>query len=114
MKTTITADAIYARVRNRLDSFFIMEYKYKELNGTLRIEIPITSLNSHLKVGDEVEMDLRMAVLADERHDAIDRPERHSIAGHMNDPSIMQEKAFKKESNFTNPSQKELQDGWMK
>ena len=85
MKTTITADAIYARVRNRLDSFFIMEYKYKELNGTLRIEIPITSLNSHLKVGDEVEMDLRMAVLADERHDAIDRPERHSIAGHMND-----------------------------
>ena len=30
----------------------------------------------------------------DELRDAIDRPERHSIAGHMNDPSVMQKKAF--------------------
>jgi len=34
----------------------------------------------------------------DETKDAIDRPERHSISGHMNDPSPTQEQAFKKDN----------------
>ena len=33
----------------------------------------------------------------DETRDAIDRAERHSIAGHMNDPSSMQKEAFNKD-----------------
>lgn len=34
------------------------------------------------------------ALTMDPTKDAIDRPDRHSIAGHMNDPSETQKKAF--------------------
>ena len=34
----------------------------------------------------------------DETRDAIDRPERHNIAGGMNSPSIMQKEAFAEEN----------------
>lgn len=35
---------------------------------------------------------------AEEYHDSSDDPDRHSIAGHMNDPSEMQMLGFKKEN----------------
>ena len=34
----------------------------------------------------------------DETRDAIDRPERHSISGHANDPSAQQKYAFEKDN----------------
>jgi len=39
----------------------------------------------------------------DEKRDNIDRPNRHSIAGHMNDPSVMQIEAFKKTETEDTP-----------
>ena len=57
-----------------------------------------------------------MQRLKEEFKDSEDRPERHSIAGHMNDPSDMQAIAFDKENEdkFTDPSKEELCNGWMK
>ena len=55
--------------------------------------------------------------LKEEYHDSEDRPERHSIAGHMNDSSDMQILKFEKENedvDFTEPTQDELNNGWMK
>ena len=37
----------------------------------------------------------------DEIRDSVDRPERHSIAGHMNDPSDTQKKAFNENNRGT-------------
>ena len=39
------------------------------------------------------------ALSIDPSKDAIDRPERHSIAGHMNDPSPMQQKGYERENS---------------
>ena len=42
------------------------------------------------------------AVTVDPAKDAIDRPERHSISGHANDPSPMQKYAFEKSEGLDN------------
>jgi hypothetical protein len=40
--------------------------------------------------------------LVDEHRDSLDRAKRHSISGHMNDPSEMQEIAFRREHKDDN------------
>ena len=42
--------------------------------------------------------ELKDIEVSKQKEDAIDRESRHSISGHMNDPSKMQEKAFKEEN----------------
>ena len=48
---------------------------------------------------DKIILAAENGLTVDPTKDAIDRPEKHSIAGHMNDPSEMQKKAYEEEKN---------------
>ncbi len=78
------------------------------------LDVEVTELDkkSFMSIGGSFDSILILALsikeeqnttVLDEKRDAIDRPERHSIAGHMNDPSPMQVEAFdEREKNANN------------
>lgn len=55
MKKTVSGAHIYAEVLGKKRKIAL---QYRVGEKTYIIEIPITKLNDHLKVGDEVEMSL--------------------------------------------------------
>ncbi len=77
----------------------------------LDVEVTEIDKKSFVSIGGSFDSILILALsikeeqghsLEDEKRDAIDRPERHSIAGGMNNPSPMQVEAFEEENNDNN------------
>ncbi len=65
MKVTKEASDMTVRVWAKIEGIFYLQYDYLKNDGeiiTCDIEIPITDKNKHLKVGDEIEMQLLMEV----------------------------------------------------
>ena len=52
MKITTTANEIHVTLMHKTMNILIWGYEYKKLNGFFKIEIPVTPLNAHFKVGD--------------------------------------------------------------
>jgi len=71
-----------------------LEVTNKEVLDTKVTQLTKTGYVSVGGVLDSIILLAENMVVADPSKDAIDRPERHSIAGHMNDPSDNQRKAF--------------------
>ena len=53
------------------------------------------------EIAEGVQTDPFTMSVAEQQLDNMDRANRHSLAGHMNDPSIMQIMAFKEEEDDT-------------